>query len=154
MSKKSDRRKEQKQAEKEPSSQRRYEPKIPTEEDFARASRLMEERHRHLHEICEAVTRRFKTPWWGWFAKPSPFHSIYLFCDSTADFRAYVFFQKNKDIHDCGANGVRKLVEESVYDELERFGRGKRGDIVVAFEWDSDQNVRKQSNGDYFLHLR
>ena len=40
-----------------------------------------------------------------------------------------------------------------VYAALERAGRGKRPDISVAFEFDSDENVTANFEGDYFLRF-
>ncbi|HZZ70955.1 MAG TPA: hypothetical protein VFE24_01805 [Pirellulales bacterium] len=70
------------------------------------------------------------------------------------DFRTYVFFEKDEDIKACQGNGVIRDMIGFVYDELERAGRGKRGEITVGFEFDSDENVAAKFEGDYLLRLR
>jgi hypothetical protein len=47
-------------------------------------------------------------------------------------------------------SGVTQEIEDFVYAELERAGRGGKGDIRVAFEFDSDENVNASFEGDYF----
>lgn len=159
MSKKQNRRKErkeQKRVENEQASLRKQ--RRITDEDFARADRLMKERERYFAEIKDAVIKRFQRPWWTgllkWFAKPCPLHSLYLFTDSTADFRAYVFLERKKDIKECQANGVCKAIEDYLYQQFERYGHGRRGEIEIAMEWDSDEAVRKEFNGNYIERLQ
>ena len=120
--------------------------KIPSDEDFARADKLMVERDRHLMGVCENVKRRF--------TRSCPLHNVYVLWQRDVDFRAYIFFKKDKDVEDCKENGTMKAIEDAVYEELERHGRGKRGEIAVAFEWDSDENVDNRYDGDYLLRLR
>lgn len=119
---------------------------IPSEEDFARAKRKMAERDRNLDLVCTKVKRRFMGV--------CPLHNLYVLWQRDVDFRVYVFFKKEKDIEACKANGVASEIEDSVYDELDNAGRGKRGEILVAFEYDSDENVRRKYDGDYLLRLR
>ena len=38
--------------------------------------------------------------------------------------------------------------------KLEEFGRGKRGELNVQFEFDSFENVKKNFEGSYFLRMR
>jgi hypothetical protein len=119
---------------------------IPTDEDFARAEALDRERSRNLDDVCEAARRRFE--------KVCAFHDIYILPQQDVTFRAYVFFDEDKDIEVCRRSGVVHDIIDFVYAELERAGRGKRGDITVAFEFDSDENVTVNYEGDYFLRLR
>jgi hypothetical protein len=120
--------------------------KIPSDEDFARADKWMAERDRHLTQVCENVKQRFMSK--------CPLHNVYVLWQRDVDFRAYIFFKTDADVTLCKDNGTTTLLEDAVYEELERFGRGKRGDIVVAFEYDSDENVDKNYDGDYLLRLR
>jgi len=119
---------------------------IPSEEDLARAKRKMAERDRNLTEICESVKKRFMSL--------CPLHNVYVLWQRDVDFRAYVFFKNDKDIVDCKGNGTTTAIEDAVYEELESCGRGKRGEIVVSFEWDSDENVDNKYDGDYPIRLR
>jgi len=119
---------------------------IPTEEDFARAKRLDAQRNRHLDRVSENVKQRF--------VHRCPLHNLYLFLDSEVDFRTYVFFKTDADISQCKANGMATAIEDAVYEELEWYGRGKRGECVVAFEYDSDENVQRNFEGDYLFRLR
>lgn len=120
--------------------------KIPSDEDFAKADKWMAEQDRHLTQVCENVKGRFLSV--------CPLHNVYLLWQRDVNFRAYVFFQRDADVVDCKANGITTAIETAVYEELERYGRGKRGEIVVAFEYDSDENVDKNYDGDYLLRLR
>jgi len=43
---------------------------------------------------------------------------------------------------------------ECVYELLARFGRGKREELLVEFEFDSRENVDRNFEGSYFLRLR
>ena len=66
----------------------------------------------------------------------------------------YVFYKKDNDIQVCRDNGVSQKVEDFVYVELEKHGRGKKENIKASFEFDSDENVAANYEGDYFLRLR
>ena len=119
---------------------------VPSEEDLARAKRKMAERDRNLSQVCENVKDQF--------VNSCPLHNLYVLWQRDVDFRAYVFFRKDNDIECCRSNGTTIAIENAVYAELERFGRGKRGDIVVDFQYDSDENVVNRYGGDYLLRLR
>ena len=146
---------------------------IPSDEDFARADRLDRERHRNLDKVSKNVSRHFE--------KVRPLYRFYIFEEGNVKFRACVFFEKEEDIQAHLNRGVLRDTSEEVllffkgeprvvrasqisgdlqeivdfvYAELERQGRGKRGDITVAFEFDSDEDVNANFEGDYFLRLR
>jgi hypothetical protein len=120
--------------------------RLPSEEDLDRAKRKMAERDRHLTQVCENVKNRFLSN--------CPLHNVYILWQRDVDFRAYVFFNTDTDVVECKSNGTITAIESAVYEELERFGRGKRGEIVVAFEYDSNENVDRKYEGDYLLRLR
>lgn len=119
---------------------------IPSEEDFARAKKFMAERYRNLDAVENAIKLRF--------LPHSPLHNVYLLAQEDVDFRAYVFFQMDADVLACKADGTTSAIEDAFYEELARYGRGKRGEIVVAFEWDSNENVERNYDGDYLSRLR
>jgi hypothetical protein len=118
---------------------------IPSDEDFARAKRKMAERDRNLTQVSANLKRRFMSI--------CPLHNIYVLWQRDVDFRIYVFFKTDKDIEICKGNGIVGQIEDCAYDELERAGRGKRGAITVAFEYDSDENVDRNFDGDYLYRL-
>src|SRR5690349_1595949 len=101
-----------------------------SDDDFIRASKLMEDRFRNLESVRDNVNRRFKTM--------SAFYDFRLLPQGESDFRAYVFFKHDTDIRASQDSGVDQEIIDFVYAELERQGRGKRGDIAVAFEFDSN----------------
>ncbi|MFO0942792.1 MAG: hypothetical protein U0930_18795 [Pirellulales bacterium] len=119
--------------------------KIPSDEAFARAERMMAEDFRGLADVSNVINSRCKEfPW---------FKRFYIIPQGDNGFRAYFFFRKDTDLIACKADGTTTAIEESVYEGLEQVGRGKRGEIVVAFEWDSDENVQRVFDGDYFRRL-
>lgn len=65
----------------------------------------------------------------------------------------YVFYNKDEDVMKCDNDGTSKALADYVYSELERVGRGKRNEIKVVFEFDSDENVTNKYNGDYYGRL-
>lgn len=122
--------------------------KIPSSEEFARAKQRMRELDRNVDKVNESAVRYFEE------ICPIHAHKFYLLAEEEKAFRAYVFYKFDKDIQLCRANGVEKKLEDFVYNELELHGRGRREDIAVAFEFDSDENVTANYEGDYFLRLR
>ncbi len=120
--------------------------KIPSEADFARAKRLAEERSRNLSLVSARVKQSFKDR--------CPLHNVYILPQRDVDFRAYVFFRTDRDLKECEAEGITQEIRDAIYSELERVGRGRRNEITVAFEFDSDENVEANFEGDYFLRLR
>lgn len=119
---------------------------IPSDEDFARASKFMEERSRNLDQVRDNVVRRFKTK--------CALCDFYILPQRDVDFRAYVFLMTDQDVDECKSNGINQQIMDYVYAELERADRGKKPEIKVAFEFDSDENVTANFEGNYFLRLR
>lgn len=120
--------------------------RVPSEEALARAKQKMAERDRHLAQISNNIKNRFMSQ--------CPLHNVYLLWQRDVDFRAYVFFKIDADVLASKNDGMATLIEDAVYEELEKYGRGKRSEIVVAFEYDSDENVSRLYNGDYLARLR
>lgn len=119
---------------------------IPSDADFERAKRLARERSRNLDGVCDRVKEHFKGT--------APLHNVYILPQRDVDFRVYVFFRTDADIELCEVAGVSREIRDEVYAALERAGRGRRDDIKVAFEYDSDENVDRNFEGDYSLRLR
>jgi len=122
--------------------------KIPSDEEFAKAKARMREIDRNVQEANERALQYFRQ------VCPVHSHNLYLIAEGDRRFRAYIFYKRNDDIQVYRNNGVSKKIEDFVYEELERQGRGKKGDIVVTFEFDSDENVTASYEGNYFLRLR
>jgi hypothetical protein len=120
--------------------------KIPTAEDFDRASRLMKQRSHMLDAVRDAFRHEFT-------ARHS-LHEFFIIDQRDADFRAYVFLKTEKDLAAAKENGVCTRMEDFIYSQLERVGRGTRGSIQVAFEFDSHERVKANFGGNYFLRLR
>lgn len=120
--------------------------RIPSDEAFARAKRQMADDSRGLDAVCKAVNTRFDCERW--------FHRVYVLPQRDVEFRAYVFFKTNADFLDSVANDRKSRIENAVREELERNGRGKAAEVLVAFEYDSDENVEKNFDGDYLYRLR
>jgi hypothetical protein len=119
---------------------------IPSDDEFARAKRAMAELDRNLEHVTQLVIGRC--------SKFCRIHNMYILWQRDVDFRVYVFFSTDADIREYSECGITKTIEEYVYNELELAGRGKRSDITVAFEYDSDENVQRHYDGDYLARLR
>jgi hypothetical protein len=114
---------------------------IPSEEDFSRADKLMEERYHNL----EGVEQRFMES----FRKRVPLHSVFIFVKDKHHYNAYVFFDKDSDLAKYRKQSIVEEMEECLYMELERVGRGMRDDVTIAVEYDSHEGVVRDYGGDY-----
>ncbi|MDZ4297626.1 MAG: hypothetical protein U0998_00010 [Moraxellaceae bacterium] len=121
---------------------------IPSDEDFAKAKFRMKERDKNMRQVNEALRDYFRR------ICPSKAFDSYIIAEDFSRFRAYIFFKRNEDIHECEESGISSQVQKFVYDELERQERGSKESVVVAFEFDSDENVQVNFEGDYFLRMR
>jgi hypothetical protein len=119
---------------------------IPSDKDFARAKRLAMERAKNIGAINEAVMKQFHGS--------SPLHYFILMPQRDNEFWAGVFYEKESDISVCETNGLTRVIQDFVYSELERQGRGGKDEVNVVFEIDSDEHVNAKYGGDYFLRLR
>jgi hypothetical protein len=120
--------------------------KIPTAEEFERASKMMEERARNLDQVRDRVLEHFRSR--------CPLHEFFILDQRDVDFRAYVFFEQTRDIAAMKQAGVERQIIDFVHAELERVGRGRRDEINVAFEFDSHERVQAKFGGNYFNRLR
>lgn len=87
------------------------------------------------------------------FGRRLPIHSVWVLDQRDVDFRAYIFLDRTSDLVLLKNSGTCHEIVDFVYEALERWDRGKRGDIVVAFEFDSDERVRDEYGGDYNLRM-
>ena len=118
---------------------------IPSDEEFERASKKMEKEAHGLDQVCRNAKIHFRNK--------CPLVNIYLLPQGDVNFRAYIFFEKNKDIETCKNNGITQEITDFIYQNLERVGRGNKCNITVAFEFDSDENVKQNYEGNYYLRL-
>ncbi len=119
---------------------------IPSDEDFAKAKRLARARSQNIDLVNEIVKQHFE--------KICPLHYFIIMPQRNNEFWAGVFFENDEVLLASKRNGITEDIECFVYAELERQGRGKREDINIVFEFDSDENVERNFGGDYFLRLR
>lgn len=121
-------------------------PGIPSDEDFARASRLMEEEYRNLAAVTANINRRFQPT--------RVFTGIHLFAEGDTAFRAIAFLVTDLNIREWERTGLLEKLKVAVYDELEQAGRGQRPEIKVIFEIESDENVQRNYKGNRDYRLR
>lgn len=119
---------------------------IPSDEDFARAEKRDRERSRNLEEVRAAVLARFK--------RVCHLYEFFILPQIDVDFRAYVFFETDRDTEACKRDGTTQEIVDFIYSAIEHAGCGRKGQSKVGFEFDSDENVKAHYQGDYFLRLR
>jgi hypothetical protein len=120
--------------------------RIPGPARFAWALRMDAARTRGLDEVRDSVLERFRGR--------CPLHDFHILPQRDVDFRAYVFFEKETDLDKCRASGISGEIADFVSVELERVGRSRPDGLKVAFEFDTDENVAANFEGNYFLRLR
>jgi hypothetical protein len=120
--------------------------KIPSEEDFTQAKALARHRWRAIDEISMSILDRFRVL--------GPLHKVYVIPEGEDDFRVYIVFETEAQLKSGYECGLFDAIEEFVYQELERFGRGTREAVSVAMEFDSHEKVLRVHGGDYSQRLR
>jgi hypothetical protein len=120
--------------------------KIPSDEEFDRASKMMEQQFSSLDSVKDNVVKHFKSK--------CPLYDFHILPQGDDVFRTYVFFETDRDLEECKKNGILDDLQALVINELARAGRWRKNQTVVAFELDSDENVKANYEGDYFLRLR
>lgn len=122
--------------------------KVPADFElrFARASKRMNERMRHLDDIVSAFKDRF--------ALSSPLDHVEILPGRDQQFGVVVFFRTDADVSACEASGMCQSMRDFVFEKLEEFGKGGRDDLDVQFEFDSWENVQNNFQGSYFLRMR
>jgi hypothetical protein len=123
----------------------RQERRIPSEQDFARANVKMEESMRDLDKVRASIIERF-----------SPLcrlHNVYVLPEGDLRFRVLFFLETGKDLREVERTHLNQTIVEFAYEEIERVGRGKSKEVAIAFEFDSDENVKAHFQGDYWFRL-
>jgi hypothetical protein len=88
------------------------------------------------------------------FAGRAPLSAVFLFPGPTTDYEVLVFYKSNADIEACRANGNEQAIRDAILREFAATANDKRVPPTVAFKFDSYENVRKRSNGNYGLYLK
>jgi hypothetical protein len=119
---------------------------IPSKENLLRAKAAMRKDDHGLSEVREEILRQFNN---------SGVHElIVLYSRKTETFGAYVFYEVDGQIGEAVKTGLAREIEQAVFKELEKVGRGSRDIINVNFEFDSHENVVRNYDGDYYDRLR
>jgi hypothetical protein len=118
--------------------------KIPTDEEFARASAAMKYRLRGLSAVRDKILSRFH----------GVLHEFFIWDCSETSFIANVFFPLEQQIGESKQSGLVSQIKEAVFEEMENVGRGNRNTIEIEFDFDSHERVERAFNGNYFDRLR
>jgi len=122
----------------------------PVPVDLAAAKARVEEDSRQRWEGIEPIRESIEAH----FRDKYALRYVFIFPIEIDGFHVYLFFNTNEDAQRCErCNGIREI-EKFVYAEIERGGRGKKTDVKVKFEVDSDENVSRDFEGNYNLRLR
>lgn len=119
--------------------------RIPSEEDFARARARDEERGRNLEVVRKSLLERL--------ALLCRLHDVWVIPEGDREFRVLVFLEKEKDNEKCKSSGLDQTIIGIAFAEIERAGRGNRNEVKIAFEFDSDENVKAKYQGQYWYRL-
>jgi len=118
--------------------------KVPTEDEFVRASEALSKRSLGLSEIRDDVIQKFQ----------KDVHEFFIFDISDKSFKAYVFLRWNWQLDKISKSGMASEIEKFVLQQLENRGRGNRDDLHLELEFDSHENVVANFGGDYYSRLR
>lgn len=119
---------------------------IPSDADFARASAAMRKRSKGLSNVRDRIKIRF--------FNRKEFYEFFIIDCFENSFRAYVFYRLNSQILVAEKSGLSSEIINAVYEEIETVGRGDRKTIKVEFEFDSNENIEENYEGDYYMRLR
>ncbi len=117
---------------------------------WARAKKAVADDNRHLEEI----TLQFKAKFYSSPRLDQFFLGGVTNHQGRLQFGASIFFRTEADIAENEADGTSQAMREFIYEKLEEFGRGKRQELDVQFDFDSFENVQKNFEGSYFLRMR
>lgn len=119
--------------------------KIPTEEELLHASNVLRRRARGLSKVREVLRGKFAT---------TPMHDIFVMDRSEHEFHAFVFYKNKQHVDKAAKSGLSQEITDAIFEELEVSGRGGRSENELVVEFDSDENVQEEYEGDYYLRLR
>ena len=109
----------------------------------------------HMREVDRGMDQ-VEASAWRYFQSVCPFHSkkVFVIAVGMKKFGAIFFYDRDEHVRIYAANGVSQKLEDFVYSELERVGRGTRDDISVIVEFDSHESVLAKHGGNYHQRLR
>ena len=117
----------------------------PSKEDFERAEANLRMRERGLDKVRNRILDRFR----------GTVHNIYVYYSFPREsFGAVIFYPLDCDIQRAHNSGLSDQIKDAVFEALEDFGRGRRDEIKVIFEFDSDENIVRNFGGDYTERFR
>ena len=108
------------------------------------ASRSEAIQSRKLDLVADAVVKQF--------AENHALKEVHIL-PLSGKFSVYFFFWRTEHLMAAKNGGVFKKIMDAFYAEMDRMGRGRREDLEVHFEWDSDENVLKKY-GSYQFYFR
>ena len=88
------------------------------------------------------------------YAASGKIHNFYLWGHRGDHFEALTFFKTDAECQKAKLSGLTQEIEGFIRKAIEDVGRGKADELNITFEWDSDENVTRHYEGDYFLRLR
>jgi hypothetical protein len=120
---------------------------IPSEEEFRRASAWMREQDRGLSDVRAKLLDRFRE---------AGVHEVFIFFSPKppGTFVARVFYRRRDQVEESARTGVSSDIKESLLEELEKAGRGRREELQLDVAFDSDEDVQAHFGGDYSRRLR
>jgi hypothetical protein len=65
----------------------------------------------------------------------------------------YVFYTTENELKNAQHDGTSRLVETRILEDLDASDVGKLAGVEVRIEFDSDENVTKNYQGNYYLRL-
>lgn len=119
---------------------------IPTEDDFARATRLMAARDANWGEIHATALSKL--------LKVADIHHFALFPRGKCDFAAIVFFATDRALAEAKAQGFDEVVRQTVEHSAEQSRADECVTYDILVELDSYENVKRNFGGSYFNRLR
>jgi hypothetical protein len=119
---------------------------IPSDDDFARASAALKQRSRGLEEVRKMILAEFD--------EDGAVCEFFILDSSDRSFRAHVFFNLDQQIEKARQAGLTQRIEDAVFRALQTAGLGARDEIEVEFEFDSQENVERNFEGNYYNRLR
>jgi hypothetical protein len=113
----------------------------------AAAERVREgvrQRNENVDLICKTILDRFRDKY--------ALFRVFMFVGEPI--QVYLFFNTNEDVETCLKAGGIDEIEEVSRKAIELAGHGHGGKTHVTFKIDSDENVKRSYEGNYYLRMR
>ena len=119
--------------------------KIPSDEEFAKASAALRKRSRGLDQVRDRILERFQTS--------GKLYEFFILDSSEYSFRAYVFYRWERQIKKAEESGLAVEIKNTILHELKNVGRGDGETIHLEVEFDSHESIEQNYDGDYYSRL-